>query len=113
MSEFGQKFIATVREVAAEHPDYVYDPGRCAYIVDGKPGCLLGQALWRMGIISPALGRQSHNDEDIVGLLDTIGLNLAIDEKEMDWVASAQALQDSNESWGDAVRITDRDCPLS
>ena len=108
MSEDGQKLIAAVRAVAAEQPDLVYTDA-CQYVVkDGpgeyRPGCLIGHALWRLGMIDSFwYGDSSRNISQITALTKEFRL----DTEEAYWLGVAQDEQDAQEPWGVAVRAAD------
>ena len=115
MSEFGQKLIEETRRVAAERADFVFD-GDCLYVCDGEPACLLGHALWNLGVIDSALeisyihisaGERlgSNNNVAIRDLADKLGL--CMDESEFAWLEDAQWAQDVGRSWGYAVAYAD------
>jgi hypothetical protein len=104
MSEKGQATIAAVREVAAARPDTVWT-GYCAYVVGGKPGCLVGQGLWRAGVIDKHFSkRHVLNGAQIRELQDF----LKFDDDEIDWLAKVQVRQDVGDAWGQAVADADQ-----
>ncbi|MBO0676905.1 hypothetical protein JRC04_05470 [Mycolicibacterium sp. S2-37] len=108
MSEFGQKLIATVREVASEKPDFVYGDGQCRYVVDGQPSCLIGQALWRLDLIDASIESRDANHDGIDTLLERLVLDEDLDEAEVEWLEAAQTRQDNRAPWGVAVGDADR-----
>lgn len=130
MSEIGARLIAAVREIADEQPDYRYDEARwggCQYVVqehdecgdliepdsEVQPGCLIGQALWRLGIISGAFINNDLNVETSVkGLVSGGVIDRAITQNEIDWLEVVQDTQDGGRSWGHAVDYADSEAPL-
>lgn len=100
MSEIGQKLIAETRKVAAERSDFVYQ-GFCQYVDGGKPACLIGHALWNLGLIDESLEFRSVN-EDCVRFVAN-DLNIALDDSEEDWLMNTQSGQDHGTSWGMSV----------
>lgn len=116
-TSIGEQLQEKVREIAAERPDYVYKgkgggvgkPGRCVYVRDGQPSCLIGHALWGLGLIDATLEQrgsgQGFNTGDIHSLADT--LKLDIDSDSLDWLSHAQYRQDVGNTWGDAVQLAD------
>lgn len=100
MSEIGQKLIAETRKVATENPDFVYE-GVCQYVDGGKPACLIGHALWNLGLIDEALERQSVNDDGVRFI--TNHLEIALDDSEESWLTRTQSGQDNGISWGMSV----------
>lgn len=110
MTEIGQTIINEIRMVAAADPDFRYDApiagGGCVYVFDGKPSCLVGRALWRLGYIDAKFEKKSHNinfdaADDVLA-----GLDLILDEDEVEWIVRAQERQDNGESWGHSVGIS-------
>lgn len=115
-TSIGEQLQEKVREIAAERPDYVYRGngavgklGRCVYVRDGQPSCLIGHALWGLGLIDATLEQrgsgQGDNTGDIHSLADT--LNLDIDSDSLDWLSQAQYRQDVGRPWGEAVQLAD------
>lgn len=106
MSEFGQSIIKAVREAADQRLDYVYPGGQCVYVSDGKPACLLGNALWNMALIGPELEqRHELNNEGIDSLLAYLAID--IDDPERQWLEIVQGGQDALHPWGEAVQFAD------
>ncbi|AAN01683.1 hypothetical protein P755_gp071 [Mycobacterium phage Quink] len=127
-TEIGQKIITKIREIAAEKPDFVYQPpvndyaDHCVYVHGGQPSCIVGQALWKLGIIGPSLevdrtriddtepgsGRgleSSPNRAGSRGLLRYLGLEVSPEED--DWIRAVQQNQDCEHSWADSVKWAD------
>lgn len=102
MSEKGAAIIAAIREVAAESPDFVYK-GMCQYVVNGQPGCLVGHALWRLGLIDEGIERYNTNDLKI----KAFDLAWAFDRAELAWLGHVQNRQDRGAPWGVAVKDAD------
>lgn len=109
MSELGQKVIAAVRRHAAENPGFIYRRidevvgSACFYVRDGKPDCLIGQALWELGLIDSSFEGTGQNRMGIVA----ISHDWPFDGGELRWLSRVQSAQDCGEAWGDAVRETD------
>lgn len=112
MSELGLKLIAETKRVAAENPDYIYKrdhrDGGCHYVVDGKPSCLLGHALWNLGVIGADFTKRFDSDGN--NALDDLGieflleeLRLELDFEEINYLGQVQGRQDSGRPWGKAV----------
>ena len=106
---------AEVKEVAAENPDFVYRSigGKCVYESDGEPSCLVGHALFRLGV--PASQVASFNECGAIGLV--IDANASVfgemraDADEWEYrelLAMAQAYQDGQLPWGQAVAHAER-----
>lgn len=106
MSERGQATIAAVREVAAEQPDTIWSR-YCAYVVDAKPGCLVGQGLWRAGLIDKHFAKRHALNGVSIGN-DQLQNFLKFDDDETDWLAMAQDYQDMGHPWGKAVAYADQ-----
>lgn len=114
MSELGQQLIAVVRRKVAEKPDYIYEqpvPERdtCLYVHDGKPSCLIGQALWEVGLIGADLETvdKRHNSDSITVLAQFLGIKGYLDEDELLWLRRVQQQQDDRKPWGRAVAVAD------
>lgn len=100
MSEIGQKLIEETRKVAAERSDFVYQ-GFCQYVDGGKPACLIGHALWNLGLIDESLEFRGVNEDGVRFI--TNHLDIALDDAEESWLTSAQSGQDHGISWGMSV----------
>lgn len=107
----------TLREVVAEHgKDHVYDRSAimfgplagetCLYVRNGKPDCIVGHVLHRLGVQldtlhdSEGMGPRdlSLGDSPSLELDDDAGLALTV----------AQNTQDNGETWGTALANTER-----
>ncbi|RAV17550.1 hypothetical protein DQP57_00565 [Mycobacterium colombiense] len=104
MSEIGQKLIEETRKVAAEYPDFIFKD-ICRYVNDGKPGCIVGHALWNLGMVDETTEGKGFNDDGIWGLDKYLNLNL--DPYEYTWLRAAQDEQDTGAPWGKAVAAAD------
>lgn len=112
MSEVGQKIIAKVKEKAAATPDFVYEPprpdaafgkGTCVNVLDGKGSCIIGQALFDLGLIDASLeADEEHNGSDAGRLIEHLGL--AVDRGEVTWLKDVQFWQDRQDTWAFAVQ---------
>lgn len=99
---------AEVKKVAAEHPDYVYEKPAdgCAYEVDGKPSCLVGHAMFRLGMSLDLIrrcdsaGAIGHVLDEFYGEFDESGDDEGVCRALLGWT---QAVQDSGKPWGEAV----------
>lgn len=105
MSEIGQKIIAAVRDVANNDPGHVYEHEKCRYVVDGRPACLIGHALWNVGLISGDIEKSTCNGEAVDYVAAFLGLD--IDGSERDWLSNAQEVQDNGKPWEYAVQQAD------
>lgn len=105
MSKFGQALIAKVREVAALRPQHIDPNDPCLYIYDGQPACIMGCALWDLGVIQPSLEDDGDNQKLIPKLLSR--LDLEVDEAEIEWLSAVQKNQDNGLSWGASVEHAD------
>lgn len=103
MSEKGQATIAGVREAADEEPWYVYN-GQCVYVEGGRPGCIVGQGLWRKGYIDETFARSNRNALNASVFIDP---PFDFDRDEIDWLLEVQHQQDNGVSWGRAVKMAD------
>jgi hypothetical protein len=110
--------VAKVREVAAERPTYVYDNGTggelssCFYrhgADRSEPGCIVGQALDRLGYVVPEdlEGRDSYTI-----LNEALGTHFESWESPANpagakWIRGVQFQQDAGKPWGVAVEYAD------
>ena len=128
--------IKQVREIAAEFPDFVYQPKQlpvlltpeqqeqammgspeaptttngCVYReADGRAGCIVGQALNMLGVL--ALVSDNQNLRGVRGLVDDTHPNSWRDPR-VKWLRQVQNHQDRRVSWGQAVRLADQYIPL-
>ena len=104
---------AEVKKVAAEQPDYVYErpADGCAYEVDGKPSCLVGHAMFRLGMPLDLIrrcdraGAIEHVLDEIRGEFDESGDDKGVYRTLLGWT---QGVQDSGTPWGEAVSEAER-----
>lgn len=106
MSEWGAKIIEETRKVATDNPNFLYE-GVCRYVIDGRPACLIGHALWNLGLINDTFDATGSNGCTAYGVLEHLGLDVT--EFEKDWLACAQSFQDSKHTWGDSVQSADEE----
>ena len=100
------EFLHTLRQVVAEKgTNYVYpesditDSG-CRYRVDGRPSCLIGHALDRLGhVVPPELEAKSA-----AFVLDRLGVSQAAVGRVADM---AQLVQDEGHTWGEALETAE------
>lgn len=104
MSENGAKVIAVIREIAAERPSYIY-PGAGLYVARGRPGCPVGQALWRVGLIDADFERSELNDRSVT-VFGAPPWNF--DAGEIAWLQDFQEQADSRVRLGNAVAFASR-----
>lgn len=113
---------AHVRQLAAEQPEYVYNPksfpdtgsgARCKYthtLEDGSkvPGCIIGQAIFNITGKPVDQWRDSGGVLDFKFMRDAELDNFAGDWSDRaKWLANVQSHQDRGISWGEAVRRAD------
>jgi hypothetical protein len=100
-----------VIEIANEKPDYIYPEdlrnSGCRYAVDGKPSCIVGHALAKVGID--------------IGVIETLDIDGGIpahylssklpefiedndEEGSMAFLQEVQSSQDNGSPWGEAVK---------
>lgn len=116
--------IKRVRDLAADHPDAVYnmDPrlGKCAYTIGeagGGTGCIFGQAL--KDLVAPDMWeewqrterRYSTSPGSITDLLDCHS-DVEIGSDEYYWCQHVQDRQDNKMTWGEAIESADQSYPL-
>jgi hypothetical protein len=105
--------VAKVREVAAERPTYVYNnEGMSGYTSScfyrhgenrDRPGCIVGQALDRLGYVVPEMMEGSH----ATFVLHEIFGGPSDSEDRVRWVRNVQRAQDDGKTWAEAVEKAD------
>ncbi|AOZ63786.1 hypothetical protein SEA_WEASELS2_208 [Rhodococcus phage Weasels2] len=112
--------IAEVKKIAAANPDHIYTDKRdsmgfgqatCFYERNGKPSCIMGQALHTLGVpIEELMAFDTTHQGSIVSLLTKYGKYDSHDEygedlvsKKLVWLNDVQYLQDTLKPWGVAV----------
>lgn len=108
----GSQIIEQVRLLAQERPDHVYrkrGAGRsCGYAGDAigstrGEGCIIGQALMRLGVRRADL----VSLEGVVSsALPKLGIH-RYDTDERNWMSSVQKSQDTWSTWGRSVKDAD------
>jgi hypothetical protein len=115
MTFSAEDVVAQVRALAQEWPEHVYEPpagpvdsgNRCSYLVgsDGH-GCIVGQALLRLGVNPDALSRV-EGQEAATAVSEVAHLDASNDWPELDWLNHVQEAQDERKPWGVAVAAAD------
>lgn len=107
MTATGESIIKAVRSIAAERPSHAYaQADGCAYVLNGKPACLIGHALWNLGLLGPSIEDLRWNIMGIDSLLDD-KLDIPVGSEEMGWLSLVQEHQDMGLPWGEAVEMAD------
>lgn len=101
-----EQLISAIEAVAAEDPYRVYqqdDEGRCFYLRDGAPSCLIGQALHRLGVSLSTLAREDaiqNSAENVI--FKTLS---GVSDRALSFASRVQTRQDLGHTWADAVSI--------
>ena len=100
-----------VLALADEHPDATYVPDgeskTCSYVrgsAAGQPGCLLGQALIRLGVDPDELAEVEGVQPVGVRIIEVLDAMEVPRSNVVESLAWAQDLQDDGVPWGSAVR---------
>jgi hypothetical protein len=107
------EIIAAIRQAAAERPDHVYVKSwmrSCQYVDrngEAHAGCLVGQGLWRKGIIGSSFIDAAANRMGIESLMSY--LDFVPTRPQRVWLVRVQDRQDIGRPWGEAVRLADED----
>lgn len=125
---FGKgSFVAAVRQLAADSPDFVYEPPEdrrgCRYVFGGVPSCLIGQALVGVGVpIEQVADLDDYSTGDqpdtavatvVPRLLAGLGVEMDSEWAEIiGWANYVQVRQDRRDKWGRAVAKADFVYPL-
>lgn len=103
----------TVRELAEENPDLVYDNGGyqiCQYNPDKRQaGCLFGQAFIRLGEPVPSRFDAKELTSAVESAITDVMSDLGIEAtpRQRSWAYHAQERQDAGIPWGEAVKSAD------
>lgn len=92
-----------VVKVAAENPDYIYEHDVCRYEMRGKPACIVGQAMYRLGAsVDDLAGFDNHGaiGDLVVQRADVFD---GSDKMALTALGLTQASQDRLNPWGVAV----------
>lgn len=103
----GQLVIRYIRTIAAGQPDKVIEPNGCYYVEigGGCASCLIGQGLWKAGLIDEEFEHHPNNGTSIAGGWATD--RWAFSRDEVDWMYIVQKAQDSQWNWAAAVALAD------
>jgi hypothetical protein len=106
--------LDTLREVVAEAgEDYTYPPAMkgeaCTYVAGGKPSCLIGRVLFKLGVplerLEEADRAQGGTGEPAFELLGTLKgegvVDVDLDVRHL--FSEAQFAQDNGSCWGSAL----------
>lgn len=107
--------VDVVRDIAKASPDFIYESpvyttGQCRYAHGDKdngysPGCLMGQALNRLGVdLSEVV---PYEGESVSYVLNKLGIHTTANINS--WLDTVQVYQDEGSSWGYAVNNVDDD----
>lgn len=113
MSTLGQKLIYEARRVAAANPDFVYAKvpegyaKRCVYLQDGCPSCIIGHALWNVGLINEEFKGDNLALSDIGHVV--LHYQWHLDVGEIEWLYRVQVFQDQGKPWAGAIQYADRE----
>lgn len=110
----GEQIAQAIRDIAAERPDHVYVKGErtdgitapCLYVRNGGPDCIVGQALWRLGVIDASLEGTPSNNQTAAGILgDLVRKEVVapITNHTLDWIMEVQMRQDKLRPWGECI----------
>lgn len=120
--------IQAVRDIAAARPDFQYTEQEgyeslkgCSYIsvrpgsTQGE-GCIIGQALSKVGIELDAVKKQEFNTTSSPAV-DTLATEFpewfeGCGDNEINWLTIVQERQDNGERWATAVESADHDNKL-
>lgn len=105
--------VKTVREIVRKRPDVIYEAKHtCSYIAgnctDGSVGCLIGQALVKLGVTFDA----DETTKRISTLVQPFRDDSTDEAKKYndvarDWLQHVQCAQDRKEAWIDCITYAD------
>lgn len=100
--------LRTMKQVVAEEgSDYIYVPkptqqypmGACVYVYNGKPDCLAGRVLARMGV--PLWVLESYEGSTINQMIvESSSRPINLTNETIHVLRQAQRAQDRGETWG-------------
>jgi hypothetical protein len=110
--------VEEVRSIAAKNPDHIYTDkdtsnpnSSCFYERNGKPSCIMGQALFNLGVPIETLSAMDRQTGGIFSFLLTDGVSLRKESNTLYWLCTVQNLQDNLYAWGVAVATADTEFP--
>ncbi len=113
--------VNEVRSIATERPEFIYleqpleneetRSTTCSYLsaglyTDEGEGCIVGQALSKLGITDDELRRVEN--AGAADALIAVGVKGARDLRGFHWLNSVQSQQDIGMPWGDAIAWADQ-----
>lgn len=115
VDRFRREVKAVVREMGRDYK-YIFRPHGNApgqfgayYVWDGKPDCLVGRVLARMGVPVEMLARVEHNSANVVvGMLwgrGALAGDLTAINKVAELAVQVQGVNDSRQEWGWALQF--------
>jgi hypothetical protein len=95
--------------VSEQGEDFIYQPpegtlGQCQYVHNGRPDCLVGKALYQLGVSVDLLRTLDHEGGMNIGKVDLAQLGLDMPPEALEALDTAQMLQDGQETWGTALQ---------
>lgn len=118
-----EDLVQEVREIAENNPDFVYfedktpnpyGPGRCYYTKDSRPSCIIGRALFNLGISIETLRSMDVDDNDNLfgtGISNFFRPETKLDSDRMHWLSHVQVEQDAEIPWGRCVETGNKQFP--
>lgn len=111
--------VKTVRELAAERPDFNYrgqgvEPKTCSYLgrqlsePDVGEACIIGQVFERLGLSREELQRFEGYSTDAIANYAT---GSTIGRETVLWMAHIQDLQDGGHTWATALQNANEQYP--
>lgn len=100
--------VAAIRALAAENPNYVYEPdssdGACRNLPSmSQPGCIVGQALLKVGVPWEVL--KPYDTAAYSGIRPILGFSG--ESVAANWIRKVQYQQDDQKTWSVAVANAD------
>lgn len=96
-----EAFTEAIKAVVAANPDHTIDSlGQCVYVLAGKPCCLIGQVLARLGVpIERLAAFDRAQNSSAQWFLPELGFSTRITEAALE----AQGSQDAGLPWSHAL----------
>lgn len=108
MTVTAEDIINEVRKAAATRPDNVAE---CQYVLDGEPSCIVGVAMWNLGLIDEDIESDENLNcsTNVDYFLEDFGIKATVEQRR--WLLWAQSAQDTGTRWQEAVDSADFHAP--
>ena len=103
-----EELFDAIKKRVDERPDFVYPAGDCKYQKDGEPSCLIGCALFDLGVPISNLSRldqHNNNTGKAAEFINNFDIpDFRFEQRALALAGRVQSNQDSRYSWREALR---------